>query len=296
MRPGTGGANVRKPARYAGNDCGPLHHGFLDRINVDEAAQRGDYLVYPHQPEYGKFMIVEATGPYQFAVAGDSLSGDFRSYRTCRLVTTSPLDWYDPIVPPRIKTKLGLQGRFYQLYDFDLFSQMLGSLPNAGAPARADLSPRLGRIASEIMPTIPSLIWREFPRQDLSWLCNELFNRMGYSTVLQEGAGEAGSDLIVNVGSPLLPRPLTVGVQVFAWEGNVAGSCLQVKLQQLVGGWQANQLDYGVLLTTGNCGAECAELIAAHNKAHTDRPVVLIEGQMLSKLFIRYLLFDPRDE
>ena len=24
MLPGTGGANVRKPARYAGKDCGPL--------------------------------------------------------------------------------------------------------------------------------------------------------------------------------------------------------------------------------------------------------------------------------
>jgi hypothetical protein len=43
-------------------------HGFLDRVMPE------DYLVYPHQPEYGKFTLVRVVGDYEYASGGSRMS------------------------------------------------------------------------------------------------------------------------------------------------------------------------------------------------------------------------------
>ena len=136
----------------------------------------------------------------------------------------------------------------------------------------------------------------EFNRQELSRkLCGELFERMGYppeNIRLQEGPSEAGSDLVVTVSSPLLPNHgnfgFRVGVQAFAYKGDVAESSLKAKLEQLLEGWETNSLYSGVLLTTGKCTAEARALIDKHNEDNPDRPVRLIEGDELAELFLQY--------
>lgn len=130
---------------------------------------------------------------------------------------------------------------------------------------------------------------KEFPRHDLSRFCGELFSSMGYSSKLQEGPGEQGSDLVVEVWNELLPRPFIVGVQCFSWEGAASLSELRRKLKQLVDGWDRNQLDYGVLLTTASCGLECRALVSQHNSDHKGQQIRLIEGKELATLVTRYM-------
>ncbi len=263
--------------------------GFLNRVEC------GDYLFYPHQPEYGLVAIAQVdkkNGHYQFGAESDALDGDFRSYRKCCLLTKEALNWRDPIVPPALKRKLGLQGRFYQLYDEDLVESVIEHLDEAGAEAVAGFESRFERIRSVLSAGLPQLIQREFPRQDLTGLCDELFTRMGYPVAVHEGPSERGADLLVTVTSPLFAQEFTVGVQVFSYEGAVLPEDLQVKLDQLLSGWKENGLDYGVLLTTGSCGKSGADLIEHHNHKRPTRPVVLIEGTGLAQLFLRHLAGD----
>jgi hypothetical protein len=111
---------------------------------------------------------------------------------------------------------------------------------------------------------------------------------MGYPTVLQEGPSELGADLVVTVGSDLLPRQFTVGVQVFAYEGEVSTEELNRKLLQLEEGWGDNELDYGVLLTTGSCGSAGADLVAQHNRDNPKHLVLLLDGKQVSRLFLEH--------
>ena len=57
---------------------------------------------------------------------------------------------------------------------------------------------------------------------------------------------------------------------------------LRAKLQQRESGWDANHLDYGVLLTTDACGLEGAKLIEQHDE-RPDHPILLIDGEDLSR-------------
>lgn len=113
---------------------------------------------------------------------------------------------------------------------------------------------------------------------------------MGYSVDVQEGRYERGSDLVVTVGSPLLPEEATslVGVQVASFSGKVSGHNLQKKVDQLINRGEANELDFGVILTTGQCEEEALDRIEAHN-SESERKIKVIDGKPLAGLFLRQM-------
>ena len=259
--------------------------GFLTRVVPN------DYLLYPHQPNRGEFCVVQVMGDYNYLTAANSLNGDFRSVRPCTLLTPNPIDMYDQIVPAQLRYRLGLQGRFYGLSDSGPFFTFLNALPQAGHIQDDSNQASLQRIYNDLRERLPNALLREFSRADLSRrFCPDLFERMGYSFVVQEGPAEAGSDIVVILGSPLLPDSveIRIGVQVFAAKGTVEESFLQSKLEQLLQGWEHNSLDYGVLLTTGLCSEEAKEALYRHNENNPDRLVRLIGGNDLADLFLQY--------
>lgn len=258
---------------------------FLRYVNL------GDYIIYPHQPKRGQFSVVKITGEYGYSEATDGLGGgDFRSFRHCSLEKPSPVNMYDKIVPSTLKYRLGRPGRFSQVHDRKTFFDFLEVLPEAGQQQDGSISAIVKRIYGDLEKPLPRMLKREFAQHDLSRkLCPKLFERMGYAYVVQEGRYEAGSDLVVTVNSPLLPGDgFIVGVQAFAFEGNVAEASLKRKLDQLLDGWEANSLDSGVLLTTGDCGPAAERLIGEHNEDNPDRPVRLIGGEKLAELFLQH--------
>jgi hypothetical protein len=249
-----------------------------------------DYLVYPQLPGRGEFCIASVAGEYGYLTGPP----DFRSFRPCKLLTPDPIEIHDAIVPPTIRRKLGLMGRFYELYDMDLFEQLLGALPQAGKLAEPGGTQRVARIFASIVPSVPLLVQKEFPAFDFSRiLCRELFENMGYSVQVREGAYDFGTDLFVTVGDDLLPRTFAVGVQTFAWKGPASLTDLKGKLKQLLEGWTKNGLDFGVLMTTGQCGPEARDLVAEHNKNNPNRLVRLIDGDRVAQLFLTH--FEIRD-
>ena len=154
----------------------------------------------------------------------------------------------------------------------------------------------LQRIHDDLRGQLPKALHREFSRADLSrQFCRVLFDRMGYTTDVhvQEGPAEAGSDVVVTVDNPLLPGEFRIGVQVFSYVGTVEEPALQSKLDQLLRGWEANSLDYGVLLTTGRCSEAAVTALDNHNKKKPSQLVRLIEGDDLADLFLKH--FPPGD-
>lgn len=268
--------------------------GFLTRVEV------GDYLLYPHQPQRGQFSVVQVTGEYGYLNKAEGLGdddwSDFRSFRPCSK-TPEAIDMYDEIVPAQLRRRLGRPGRFSKVYNTEAFFMFLRELPEAGRQQDGSNRPSMQRIHGELRKSIPIALHREFSGADLSRkYCPDLFERMGYDPHVQEGPAEAGSDIIVTVNNPLLPDEIEfrIGVQVFAYEGDVEAEALRIKLKQLLGGWEDNSLNYGVLLTTGRCSAEAGRMLREHNRNNPNRLVRLIEGDDLADLFLKY--FPPAVE
>ena len=214
--------------------------GFLTRVKSE------DYLIYPHQPDRGKFSVVQVTGEYDYSTDKDGLDRDFRSFRPCLLKTPEPVDMYDEIVPSQLRHRLGRPGRFSQVYDTAPLFRFLKDLPQKGhrqddPNQMSEMS--LQRIHSGLRKDLADALHREFSRADLSrQFCRELFDRMGYTPDVQEGPHEAGSDVVVTVPDRLLPEKveIRIGIQVFSYVGDVQESALKSKLDQLLRGWETN--------------------------------------------------------
>ena len=252
---------------------------------------RGDFLIYPHQPKRGQFSAVEVTGDYDYSSQEEGLRGDFRSYRPCKLRTPKPIENYDSIVPAQLRYRFGRPGRFSEMYQTGPFWGVLRDISAAGTPEGPSNHEREKRIYKKLYRPLSDDLHTEFSRADLSRrFCSDLFDRMGYSFEVQEGSGEAGSDVVVTVGNWLPGEETTfrVGVQVFAYSGNITIPNLKDKLGQLLNGWEANDLDFGALLTTGHCTDGARELIRRHNHNNPKKKVRLIEGDELAAHFLRY--------
>lgn len=263
---------------------------FLTNVKPD------DYLLYPHQPERGKFCVVEVTGEYGYSSKEEGLGGNWRSFRPCAPLRPQPIDMYDEIVSAQLRNSLGRPGRFYEPTDPAPFLTFLDELPEAGRLQDDSNRASLRRIHNELRKELPDAIRREFANADLSRkFCPVLFERMGYSVVVQECPAEAGTDVVVTIGSPLLLSDveIRIGVQVFAWEGTVDEEGLKAKLEQLLAGWEENGLCYGALLTTGRCSEAAQKAVRRHNKEVPDRLVRLIDGEDLAELFLQH--FPPGD-
>ena len=259
--------------------------GFLTRPEI------GDYLIYPHQPARRQFCVVQVTGEYEYSTEENGIRGDFRSFRPCSLITPSPVAWDDVIVLSQLRQRLGTPGRFSEVSDTRPFFAFLQGLSEAGRRQDGSIQAILNRIYKKLRENLPDLLLAEFNRADLSRrFCSELFERMGYSFNVQEGRGEAGSDVVVTVGSPLLPDKVEfqIGVQAFAYTGTVEAEDLRSKLNQLLRGWEDNSLNYGALLTTGRCSDEAKEVLRDHNSNNPGQLVRLIEGEDLADLFLQY--------
>jgi hypothetical protein len=256
-------------------------HGFVDRASI------GDLLFYPNIPKYGEFCIAEISDRYEFLDAQKGIDGDFRSSRGCRLITTTPIQKSDAIVPPSIRNKIGLQRRFYGLYvDDEDVTSLLDNLKNQG---RATGDYKL-YLANMTLPHYQNLAreWpRFFPKADLSRALESFLKLRGETGVdLREGPSESGADLVIEVSHPFLDRPIVIGIQVGSYEGSVGATTVREKLNQLLNGWSDNSLDYGCLVLTGEWTEAAREELRRHNETEK-RKVKGIDGEGLARMLLQ---------
>ena len=162
--------------------------GFLTRPIV------GDYLIYPHQPEWNTFSVVQVVGDYDYDDADGGIDGDFRSLRPCGVIAPN-VDMYDQIVPAQLRYRLGKPGRFSQVYDPTPFDSFLRdwNIGKAGQLQDETNTIRIRRIHNILRNDLPDALRMEFAQADLSRRFSaELFERMGFTCEVQEGPNEAG--------------------------------------------------------------------------------------------------------
>jgi hypothetical protein len=127
---------------------------------------------------------------------------------------------------------------------------------------------------------------RFFPGRDLSFVLASILEDLGYAVELQEGAGERGSDLVVQISDELLVEPIVVGIQIGSYEGEVAPDQVRKKLNQLLVGWDDNHLEFGSLILTGKCGPEARQVVESHNKQNPTRRVKILDGPDLARFVL----------
>ena len=248
----------------------------------------GDLLLYPHQPERDQFTVVQVIGDYGY---DGGLGEDFRSFRPCALVTPKPVALDDEIVPSSLRQRMGRQGRLSEVSDTGPLQDFLHRLPKAGHIQDGTSKAAVDHIHEKLRNLLHGAIHKEFSRTDLSRkLCPKLFDLMGYPHEVQEGPAEAGSDIVLTVGDRFLPEDINfrVGVQIFSYEGSVDERALEEKLKQLLEGWKRNDLDYGMLLTTGRCDEKAVAMLRRHNTDDRQRRIRLIDGDELADLFLQH--------
>ena len=81
---------------------------FLERV------QLGDLLFYTHVPTAGMFGVVRISGDYEYLPANEGINGDFRSCRSCSLLTPKPLAMRTEI-PDDLRVDLSGRGRIYRI-------------------------------------------------------------------------------------------------------------------------------------------------------------------------------------
>ena len=239
-------------------------HGFMDK------AQIGDLLFYPNVPDYGKFAVAKITGEYRFLAANQAIEDDFRSVRSCELITPTPISKSDSIVSPLLRTRLGLQGRFYRLNADDDIEQLLKQLRKAGQ-ATSDISATFDHMLADTAEKMGKSWSHYFPRKDLSNILAKLLQDNGYVVTYQEGPSENGADLVIQIENAFMKEPVLIGVQVGSYEDAVAKDQVSKKLKQLLSGWEINKLRYGALVLTGKCGPDAHAVIDQHNQANPEK-------------------------
>jgi Restriction endonuclease len=263
-------------------------HGFLDR------AKEGDLLFYPNVPVYGTFCVARITGDYTHLPHDEGIDGDFRSSRACELLTPFGIEKINPVVPAIIRHKLGLRRRFYQLYvDDPTLTTFINNIPSAQATITApdDANAIMFREFEHMMQPIHEQLsknWpRYFPVANLSRFLSVILSRYGETVDLREGPTERGSDLIIELSNDFLDRSVVLGVQVKCYEGLIYADAVERALNQLIDGWEANTLDYGALVLSGEWTAEADKVLADHNQKCPHRRVKKVDGTQLARIVTR---------
>lgn len=271
--------------------------GFLRRVS------NGDIIMYPHQPERDRFMVCRITGEYgylsklEIGKSGilDINDGDFRSWYPCEpLFEGNSISYRHKAVPPKLLGSFRNLFRFIGI-DFNIYKQFEEDYVRLGPDAEGERD-RIGaihqKLLDRILSDIPSFIHEEYLSADLSRkFCSDLFERMGYQIDVLEGRSDKGTDVLVVVSDQLLGQKVNVGVQVFSYEGEVSlhgNGGVKYKLDQLIDGWKDNNLERGVLFTTGQCSKEAQEYLEKYKEENKDKPVRLIDGAEVAELFLQY--------
>lgn len=254
--------------------------------------EEGDILIYPNQPERRKFTVCRVTGEYDYSPEG-ILDDDFRSFRPCELIFAG-VPYEHDTVSSAFRNRLGRPGRISTYYDTDTFFHFLDEYKESDSNKKKERN-EINIIHRELSRNVPALIVREYSRHDFSRkFCIALFESMGYSCKALEGRSDAGTDVLVEISDPLMGEnlePVRVGVQCFAYVGDVSTQEIRRKLKQLLDGWEINGLERGALFTTGYCDDKARAVVSQHNKEHSDKPVALIDAAQVTDLFLEH--FSP---
>lgn len=265
-------------------DC---YQGFLLDIKPD------DYVVYINVPEWGQCTLARVTEPY-FWKKGDT---DFNHRFHVEPDSVRVFDRNDAIVSRRLSAKLKLQGRWWRLYDRDLFSQLQKDLDAGKAGQPSTLNTRLGQLRQELDPVlgeITRLVQKHNPNVDLEELIARVFQAVPDVCDVQRQRGRAdnGADILVTFESGLpvtgLGGQQTCIVQIKSFEGEHGSKDAIKQIEQAFEYYQALNPAMGLIISTADRATPEfeQELDAASDRLK--KPIGLLMGADVAAFILKH--------
>jgi len=227
------------------------YQGFLLDIKPN------DYVVFVNVPKWGQCSLARVAGPY-FWKKDDT---DFNHRFHVAPKSVRVFDRNDAIVPRRLSAKLKLQGRWWRLYDRDLFRQLLDDIDAGKAGRPSTLEIRLGQLRQDLDPVlddITELVQKHNPNFDLEELVARVFQSVPDVCDVQRkrGRGDHGADIIVTFESGLpvagLGDQQTCIVQVKSFEGEHWSKDAIEQIEQAFEYYRALSPAMGLIISTAN--------------------------------------------
>jgi hypothetical protein len=261
-------------------------NNFLKRI------KKGDWIVHVNSPSYGKCVVVQAIGEYDYDEGIECGWGkDFNNFIPVDIDTIIEFDRNDPNVLPSVNLSPMRRGqRILKVDDF------LQSLDNIKAGAFSEDSQNLRgvvhlreKIENELLPQISELIHQMNRSKNLERFFHEIFDSMPNVVSIKNGFGwgtDHGADLIVEFQNPLVEINSTskLIVQVKSYEGNHYDLDA---ISQIVEGINEYDADAGLLITTAQ-NTEALEDCVRKASEESGKVIDIIAGPDVARFVIRH--------
>lgn len=255
--------------------------------------QPGDWVVHVNIPTWGMCSAAKVVGPYFFE-AHDNAISDFRH---CLGIEPSSLVEFSRNsegVHPHISRRLKLRGRYWRIYDKQVFSD---SLENIRSGKRILEGESLGEhyLKQEIQPLLSQItqkVQRTHPEKKLESLVAKIFRNM--PNVLEakvNGSGfgsDFGADVIVEYDSGIgilsLQKRETLVVQVKSYTDTHWETLCISQIETAINKFNA---DAGLLISTAE-PSENLEFAIEELSARLEKPIGLIAGENVAKFILKY--------
>ncbi|MDE0155608.1 MAG: restriction endonuclease [Gammaproteobacteria bacterium] len=245
--------------------------------------QPGDYVVYINVPEWGKCTLAKVTGQYEWRFDDDDFNHRFPvDSESIRVFNRN-----DRIVPPPLRSRLSLQGRWWTIYTEEEFNELLNYLEAATPFEPSTSETNLRYLSEKIEPhllDITNKIHKAHPNKKLEDLVAMVFRKIpGVTDVRQlKGRADRGADLLVDIESipiPGLIRQETLAVQVKSWEGEHSDPSAVNDIRRAFKNYEKDEnISMGLIISTATEAGD--RLITELDKLREEsgKPVALLLG------------------
>lgn len=253
--------------------------------------REGDYVVYINVPEWGKCIVAEVTGPYEWRFQ----DGDFNHRFPVDPASVYVFDRNDAIVHPALRSRLKLQGRWWRIYLRSEFEALLKSLKEGVRPMPRTPEVNLRFLSNEIQPFLSSIterIHHTHPNYDLEPLFAEVFRQIpGVVDVRwQGGAGDHGADILVTfeAGLPIpgLENEYTVVVQVKSFESEHWDTQAVEDIRRAFEHYP--EASMGLIISTASASTTALDNALDKLKEESGKPVALLIGPDVAAFLLRF--------
>lgn len=259
--------------------------------------KQGDFVVYVNVPEWGKCTVARVTGEYYFKWDGDG--SDFNHRFPADPKSVFQFSRNSESVPPKLRTRLKLQGRKWRISAISEFEELLnkwksGTLSDAGYTAETDRS-FLSRELAPLLSRMTRVIHETHPKTALEGLIAEVIKRIPGvikdSVKLQGGRGDHGADIRFEYEESIpfpelgLGRPRKVVVQVKSFEGEHWDDTAVRDIERAL---QEYQADYGLIVSSADKSGEVLDRQLEELTTRIGKPIGLIIGQDLARFILKY--------
>lgn len=253
-----------------------------------------DWVIHINLPSWGLCTAAKVVEGYFFEKQNNEIS-DFRHCLKIDKNTIIEFDRNAKEVHPHVSSRLKLQGKYWRLYAEKEFFGTIDNIKNGISNYNENNSIGLNHLKdefNEILENLAYKIHKTHPEKKLEYLVCDLFKKIPNVTesyVNGSGWGtDFGADVVVKYNSGIgllnLQKEEILVIQVKSYEGQHWSLDSVAQIKTAIEKFNAN---CGLIVTTAKSTSALEEAVDKLSK-EIDKPIGLLSGVDLAKLFLKY--------